>query len=120
MVKADREGAAEGKGVDLGGGRIICKSMYLVPEIVKFLKLAKLLVVLSVPLVGVMTSPAVPNVWVQPLCPASETKYLWPPVSGPSPVNDQALVQAYVGVLPPKVSAALAWGLPLLLASVKL
>src|SRR6266436_2401590 len=78
-----------------------CTSVYLVPEIVKFLKLAKLLVVLSVPLVGVMTSPAVPNVWVQPLSPASETKYFWPPVSGPSPVNDQAPVLAVplVGVM---------------------
>src|SRR6266446_10640371 len=97
-----------------------CTSVYLVPEIVKFLKLAKLLVVLSVPLVGVMTSPAVPNVWVQPLSPASETKYFWPPVSGPSPVNDQAPVLASVSVVPTEVSASVASCTPLLLASVKL
>src|SRR5258706_11525483 len=81
-----------------------CTSVYLVPEIVKFLKLRALVWTLVTHLVRVMTSPSVTNVWVQPLSPASETKYFWPPVSGPSPVNDQAPVLASVSVVPTEVS----------------
>src|SRR5258707_2131580 len=80
----------------------------LVPEIVKFLKLAKLLVVLLVPLVGVMTSPAVPNSSEQHPSPPPEPQYFWPPLMRPSPMNDQAPVLASVSVVPTEVSASLA------------
>src|SRR5260221_437930 len=94
--------------------------VYLVPEIVKFLKLAKLLVVLLVPLVGVMTSPAFPNVWVQPLSPASETKYFWPFFFNDTATTEISPLSLHDALPISVVSASVASCTPLLLASVKL
>src|SRR5258706_462963 len=45
----------------------------------------------------------------------SDANPFWPPVSGPSPVNDQAPVLASVSVVPTVVSASVASCTPLLL-----
>src|SRR5438067_1410460 len=80
-------------------------SVYLMPEIVNCLKLATLLVVLSVPLVGVITSPVVLNFWVHPVSLPSFPTRRSSDLNGPRLPNDHAPLVASVSVVLSSVSS---------------
>src|SRR5438477_6168088 len=80
-------------------------TLFRSPEIVNCLKFAKLLVVLSVPLVGVMISPAVPKVWLQRASAHTSTHHLPLTPVWRMLLNDHAPVVASVSVVASCVSS---------------